>query len=443
MKLDDTGTAFFVEEVDHTDDSWQVDLKTSPMDFDRKTRKIEKLEPNTILKESELKHSEQKLLKCFDLNNDPDKELIEDGNLKVKVNKQKIRKNKNCEKGSKGGIIENILENDSCTDDMFDMEDINEAGPDDEANWPEYDLSCVPKEISRRREEYSSVKEHSLENTFLDSLDGRMVPVKFQPKSVSSGFHYFPVPPVSKDEKHPPLDWELDDLHDPEGQNVWRWGELPKVAMMDEVNNTTNISDDIKDKKQSWFGSWSAAKSNANEETVGVYLEDIADNPDLLEEYLGSKKTEKVDPLEKSPIKVAPKLINQNIEQDKNENDMDLETEKAAVRLDSGSESDPTYIHYDSDLSSILSHYLPDLAASLCGGLSDGQITPELFQLHILDYSQFLEMVRAGPGSLLADHNLVIRVHEKYLSWDKAAPILLSVLLFKQLIAGEVISEII
>ena len=105
MKLDDTGAAFFVEEVDHTDDSWQVDLETSPipgqMDFDWKTRKNEKLEPNTILKESE-----QKLLKCVDLNNDPDKELIEDGNLKGKVNKKKIRKNKNCEIGSKGGFID-------------------------------------------------------------------------------------------------------------------------------------------------------------------------------------------------------------------------------------------------------------------------------------------------------------------------------------------------
>ena len=95
---------------------------------------------------SELKHSEQKLLKCGDLNNDTDRVLLEDGNLKWKVNKKKIRKNINCELGSKAGLIKN-------TDDMFDMEDINDTGTDDEADWPEYDFSCVPKEISRRREE--------------------------------------------------------------------------------------------------------------------------------------------------------------------------------------------------------------------------------------------------------------------------------------------------
>ena len=31
MKLDDTGTAFFVEEVDEEDNCWQDNLQTSPI----------------------------------------------------------------------------------------------------------------------------------------------------------------------------------------------------------------------------------------------------------------------------------------------------------------------------------------------------------------------------------------------------------------------------
>ena len=51
---------------------------------------------------------------------------------------------------------------------------------------------------------------------------------------------------------------------------------------------------------------------------------------------------------------------------------------------------------YDSDygqdlLSPILSKHLPDLAASLCGGLSNREITLEKFEEHTLTYDEFIE----------------------------------------------------
>merc|ERR1719369_775855 len=64
--------------------------------------------------------------------------------------------------------------------------------------------------------------------------------------------------------------------------------------------------------------------------------------------------------------------------------------------------------------------YYPDLAASLCGGLMDSSITPEKFESKLLTYTQLLEKLSSGDLSLIRDPNLVIRVQEKYLSWESA-----------------------
>ena len=53
-----------------------------------------------------------------------------------------------------------------------------------------------------------------------------------------------------------------------------------------------------------------------------------------------------------------------------------------------------------------------------------------------------MERLRAGPA-LLEDPALVVRVHEKYLSWARAAPILVSVLLFRQPLPEAVVAEIV
>ena len=55
---------------------------------------------------------------------------------------------------------------------------------------------------------------------------------------------------------------------------------------------------------------------------------------------------------------------------------------------------------------------------------------------------QFLERLKSGP-SLLEDPRLVIRLHEKYLSWSKAAPILLSIMLFRQPLPPDVVEDIV
>jgi len=96
----------------------------------------------------------------------------------------------------------------------------------------------------------------------------------------------------------------------------------------------------------------------------------------------------------------------------------------------------------EEDLPRLASKYLPDLAASLCGGLKTGSVSLVSFEEHLLTYSQFVDKLRNG-SHLLDDPNLVIRLHEKYLSWPKAAPILLSILLFRQPLSEDLVADIV
>ena len=81
---------------------------------------------------------------------------------------------------------------------------------------------------------------------------------------------------------------------------------------------------------------------------------------------------------------------------------------------------------------------LPDVAISLCGGLSSGkgdekEVSPALFDGAALSYDDFLTRLRGDGGSdlLLADPDLVVRVGgDQYLSWGEAAPAILAAVLY-------------
>ncbi|XP_063779619.1 phosphatidate phosphatase LPIN2 [Pseudophryne corroboree] len=69
---------------------------------------------------------------------------------------------------------------------------------------------------------------------------------------------------------------------------------------------------------------------------------------------------------------------------------------------------------------------LPDVTLSLCGGLSEnGEISKEKFMEHIITYQQFAE----NPG-IIDNHNLVVRIHNRYYNWVLAAPMILSLQVF-------------
>ena len=93
------------------------------------------------------------------------------------------------------------------------------------------------------------------------------------------------------------------------------------------------------------------------------------------------------------------------------------------MRIDSGCEADLDSPPLKPEFPVHLSGLLPDLAGSQCGGLTGAAISPELFAADLLTFPKFVQQLMAGAGNALPHPNLVIRMHEKYISWEQAAPI--------------------
>merc|ERR1719483_555087 len=113
------------------------------------------------------------------------------------------------------------------------------------------------------------------------------------------------------------------------------------------------------------------------------------------------------------------------------------------MRVDSGLEVDIDSPTPKTDLQDSLSNLVPDLAGSLCGGLTGAGISPEQFAADLLTYPQFVQQLMAGAGNAVTHPELVIRMHEKYLCWEKAASILLSLILFGKPLPWETVNEMI
>jgi len=528
MKLDDTGAAFFVENVASSDDSWNVELATSPIpdqgpanQFGYRDRKIGtlKLKPTRLFDETDGKdtdtledvtESPKKLEEKSSSSVDIRSVVVEVESRKGKLNKKKRRRRqlRHQRRGSRTSLKEFVIETESLlesTDDMFDMDDVNDADQEDEmgGSEPECGSSSVPKNLNmdflksiefKRTESTSS--DQAIENSLIgarvplipkstseaEALEALFVPDAFRPKSVSPGFHYFSdgeggsrgghshldPPSFQLDRPSTPgilSDSELDTQKSCDEQNVWRWGELPNTSPMPltqtKEEEVVKTDEKVKEtEKRSWFGGWSN-KTEIKQEPGCVYLDDIVDNPDLQAIYLKPIKTEPIDPLDISDVSRSdlasinsvdlsdvPRAVDVPRDDDcESGNGPSLPMSPhsligipGGVRYDSDCEAELAR-NCETDLPTLISRHLPDLAASLCGGLADASITPEQFEVHHLTYPQFLEKL-SGGASVVNDTNLVIRVHEKYLTWEKAAPILLSVMLFKQPLPSEVVSEI-
>ena len=71
---------------------------------------------------------------------------------------------------------------------------------------------------------------------------------------------------------------------------------------------------------------------------------------------------------------------------------------------------------------------LADLAISLCGGKTseteDPSVTPAMFLSKELTHEQFVEKIRENPN-FLSEKEVLVRLNEKYVSWETAGPILM------------------
>uniref|UniRef100_A0A4W4EAZ1 phosphatidate phosphatase n=1 Tax=Electrophorus electricus TaxID=8005 RepID=A0A4W4EAZ1_ELEEL len=71
---------------------------------------------------------------------------------------------------------------------------------------------------------------------------------------------------------------------------------------------------------------------------------------------------------------------------------------------------------------------LPNIAISLCGGLTESrEITREEFQERAISYQEF-----ADNPSLIDDPNLVVKIGTKYYNWSTAAPLVLTMQVFQK-----------
>jgi len=513
MKLDDTGAAFFVEDVASSDGFWNDELATSPIP-DQVAGSHFKERKNGILKPTRLfdgsegigeeEHEDETEIVAaqFNLTNksahsvDFNKEVnLENrkGKLNKKKRKRRSKMKQNRRGGSRSSLQEFLIETGSLAesrDDLFDMDDVNDADQEDEmgGSEPECGPSSLPKCLNL---EFLKTIEKARTNSIGNSLIGARVPlipkstseaeildalcVEFEPVETfkpSPGFHYFSdgeggtrgghstldPPTFQLDRPSTPgflSDSELDTQKSCEDQNVWKWGELPNTTPSPQPNGAIKktVESHQQTEKPSWFGGWSKTPKKGKEDLGGVYLDDIVDNPDLQEIYLKPIKTEPVDPLD-----ISEHAIN-IIELGEVHGGIDVQREddcesgngfslpmspRSLVGVPSyDSDCDAELTSHYTDLPSLISRHLPDLAASMCGGLADDSITPLQFESHLLTYPQFLASLSPGGASVDKDEKLVIRVHEKYLSWDKAAPILLSVMLFRQPLPCDVVRDII
>uniref|UniRef100_A0A8K9X0F8 phosphatidate phosphatase n=1 Tax=Oncorhynchus mykiss TaxID=8022 RepID=A0A8K9X0F8_ONCMY len=71
---------------------------------------------------------------------------------------------------------------------------------------------------------------------------------------------------------------------------------------------------------------------------------------------------------------------------------------------------------------------MPNIAISLCGGLTDNrEITREQFEERAISYQQFTE----NP-SIIDDPNLVVKIGTKYYNWTTAAPLMLAMQVYQK-----------
>ncbi|XP_076807035.1 phosphatidate phosphatase LPIN1-like isoform X2 [Clavelina lepadiformis] len=80
-----------------------------------------------------------------------------------------------------------------------------------------------------------------------------------------------------------------------------------------------------------------------------------------------------------------------------------------------------------------------DITMSLCGFSSGCNVNQDKFSEKIVTFDKFVQ----NPTSVLTDPNLVLKVGCHYFNWQNAAPIILSLTIFKQSLPQEYISQLV
>uniref|UniRef100_A0A673ZNC0 phosphatidate phosphatase n=1 Tax=Salmo trutta TaxID=8032 RepID=A0A673ZNC0_SALTR len=197
----------------------------------------------------------------------------------------------------------------------------------------------------------------------------------------------------------PKSDTELTNQSKDNPEILWAWGELPQAAklhvkLMDENAMSIIVSmvtcDAVPaDKRSHHLGS------------DGIYLDDITE----LEPEVAALYFPKSDGSVRGGSETGARSANQSPQS------------VGSSGMDSGVDS------YSDQLGD-----MPNIAISLCGGLTDNrEITKEQFQERAISYQQFTE----NP-SIIDDPNLVVKIGTKYYNWTTAAPLMLAMQVYQK-----------
>jgi phosphatidate phosphatase LPIN len=382
-----------------------------------------------------------------------------------KLNKKK-RKRRNqlrtSRRGSKGNNsqIENETETVSefAGDDMFSMDDVQQGAMEETVELP---IPTHGQKTPSRHLSSSSSKDNQescdptiallepLQAVFLTealSSEGLLT----RTTSVSADFQFFPCPgqPEEVDGLAPKLG-TAPSTAQPDTTTVWRWGEpMMEVQAMQEAPVEVVKQEPEPDKSEeevkssSWLGMFRGSRSSQSPgETGGVYLDDIVNDPEKRAFYLQPNLEVCVGPSDPLDLTHIPRAgLDQPLDDDCESGtgpSLPMSPQSLIVSPPAGSLTPGS----TDDLVRLVSCHLPDLAVSLCGGLTDRSITPAQFNSGLLTYQQFQQKIKeASP--ILEDPSFVIRLHEKYVSWSTASPILLSLMFFKKPMPADVIEDI-
>jgi len=413
MKLDDNGTAFFIEDLSDNEDEEYIErpdlitspLPTSSMSWENK-RVQSGLQPKKLVfptKENNV--SEINIL----LENDSHVSKTNFGHHTNNgiLNKKKRRKRSKLRLKLSGNNSSSLLDLSETEDgnDMFAMEDINDAVKENRLS--ESSVDTYKSEEAQDEEQSSHIYyEHLLLSEYdlvANTGEDYSIPERTSHSAFNTDTNMNLV--------------ECDPLKTveavPRDTTTWRWGELPYQTARTDMS-MENVFAPNEEKQCREMG-------------CGVPSDDIHNVPENLNELChlsedfnktqiaNTPETQAVDcesgngsSLPMSPISnMSQSLKSETITSD-------LETEGPS------GEVQDTEVQQN----------VPSLAFSYCGGLVNETITPSRFESGALTYDSLVDRLRSGDRDIFGDPRLVVRVHEKYLPWEKAAPILLPEVLF-------------
>ncbi|XP_067936028.1 phosphatidate phosphatase LPIN3-like [Watersipora subatra] len=228
---------------------------------------------------------------------------------------------------------------------------------------------------------------------------------------------------------------------DAESLEQWKWGELPssskkvackvvtQVDQPDSNQDPTEQSSGVQDTQSS--GLWSLIKGGQHKTEGDIYLDELPEQVDseLAAIYLTKPRNsdhEQPDPECTSHIV--------NMSEDDAESGQGTSLPRSPVN-EPQMERDKIGPSPSSDSGTMREHecgLYGDVAMSLCGGLVDNynNVPAEIFEQHLVNFSTYMEK----PTETLHHPDLIIRISGKYYNWSVAAPMIMSMMSFHQML---------